>query len=301
MANKVDNPEGRAPVEKLDPALWESTEDDWKFFRKTISEDEAEVRRRVLDIQAKAYETYPYPCIYLFVFMKSRMKGHPIYKAVLEQAKAASVGNKPKLLDVGCCMGTELRMLLVDGYPSDPLAPNLIGCDLRIEFIQLGHELYQDGPTAKPVAISFYEANIFDEASALKSLEGKLNYIYTAAVFHLFDEATQFKMAERLLDTLAPPERARNDARGREYIMFGMHDGREQEQVLKDRFGSKRYAHSPKSWTKMWNDILIKRYGEDWVKSNVKQEAAMGQVYRFLDKPDYPEYHDFQWSVRITV
>jgi len=53
MADETRNPESIAPVEKLDPTLWKPTEDDWKFFRKTISEDETEVRRRVLYIQAK--------------------------------------------------------------------------------------------------------------------------------------------------------------------------------------------------------------------------------------------------------
>jgi len=299
--------EQQLPIEELDPTIWESTADasEKEFFRKTISEDEAEVRQRVIDVQAKAYKAFPYPCIYLFVFVKCRMKDHPMYTVVLEQAKAAPLGSKPKFVDIGCCMGTELRKLLVDGYPSDTLTPNLIGCDLRHEYIEYGHELYQDGPASdKPVPITFLQSDIFDEESPLFAMKGKIDYIFTSSVFHLFDEATQLKMAECLLGLLDLPERGGDEAKGREYILFGTHDGRHQEQVLKDKFGDKRYAHSPKSWTKMWNSILEKKYGEEWVKSRVKQEAVIASVYKFPEGHKYaefPPYHDFQWSVRITV
>jgi len=246
-----------------------------------------------------------------------------MYKVFLGWARGAPEDRKPKLIDIGCCskhrptsheigkylrllVGTELRSALYDGYPSDQLAPNLIGCDLRTEFIQYGHELYQDGPTSdKPAAIAFFQSDLFDEGSALASMKGKINYIHTAAVFHLFDKSTQQEMAERLLDLLNVPERADNEAgfkaRGGEYIMFGSHDGREQEQVLKDRYGDTRYAHSPTSWIKMWNAILVKKYGEEWVKLRVKQDAYLGKVYEFPEKPDYPTYRDLVWSVHITV
>ena len=53
MVDQGKNPEDIYPADSLDPSLWHPTEEDWKFFSKTISEDEDEVRRRVLDIQAK--------------------------------------------------------------------------------------------------------------------------------------------------------------------------------------------------------------------------------------------------------
>jgi len=226
-----------------------------------------------------------------------------MYKVVLEQAKAAPADAVPKLVDVGCCMGTDLRRLLLDGYPSDRSSPTLIGCDLRAEFIQCGHELYQDGPTSdKPVPITFFQSDLFDERATLFSLKGQANYIHTAMVFHLFDQETQLKMAERLVDLLGLPERIDGIASNREYIVFGRHDGRDQEQALESRLGGMRYVHSPRSWMQMWNDILTKRYGEEWVKSKVKQEAFIAGFHTVKeDEPLMPVYYDLQWSVRISI
>jgi len=231
------------------------------------------------------------------------MREHPMYKVVLEQAKAAPANAIPKLVDVGCCLGTELRRLLFDGYPSDPSSPNLIGCDLREEFIQCGYELYQDGPTSdKPVPITFFQSDLFDEQATLFSMKGKVDYIYTALVFHLFDESTQSKMADRMLDLLDLPERAGDEAGGRECIVFGMHEGREQEQPLVNRHGGMRYAHSPKSWIKMWVDVLTKRYGEEWVSTKVTQEAFITGPHKVkVDDPVDPFYYDLRWSVRIAI
>ena len=129
-------------------------------------------------------------------------------------------------------------------------------------------------------------------------MKGMLDYIYTAKVFHLFDETTQQKMAERLLDLLGALKSSGDEPGSRDYIMFGMHEGQEQEQVMKSRFSSTRYLHSPTSWTKMWSSVLERKYGEEWVKLHVKQDAYLGNVHQFSG---HPIYRDFLWSVHITV
>ena len=43
-------------------------------------------------------------------------------------------------MDVGCCFGTDLRVLAHDGIPSH----QLIGMDIENEFIELGYELFCD-------------------------------------------------------------------------------------------------------------------------------------------------------------
>lgn len=46
-----------------------------------------------------------------------------------------------KVLDVGCCLGTDLRQMIVDGIVT---VPNALGVDLELPFIQLGEDLFGD-------------------------------------------------------------------------------------------------------------------------------------------------------------
>ena len=43
-------------------------------------------------------------------------------------------------LDVGCCLGTDMRKLVFDGVP----AQNLVGIELRQQYIDLGFDLFRD-------------------------------------------------------------------------------------------------------------------------------------------------------------
>ena len=194
-------------------------------------------------------------------------------------------------------VGTDIRKCLLDGYPSDSSSPNLIGFDLRKDFIDCGRDLFRDGPTSeRPVPITFYNGDIFDKNSALNKVTGKVNYIFISAVFHLFDKETQMNLAERLLDILDISNEASSQRVNREYIIFGMHDGREEEQVIVDVFGSTRYGHSPTSWKRMWEELIGKRYGAEKVRLHVKVEARLGDripVMGFV-------YEEMIWSIRIN-
>jgi len=197
-------------------------------------------------------------------------------------------------------VGTELRKALLDGYPSNAASPNLFGMDLLKEFIDYGFELFQDGPgTNKPVPISFFAGDVFDKKSPLEDLTGQFNYIFISAVFHLFDEATQRALAERLLDILDIPNQENNDAQAmsRECIIFGMHQGKEKEEMIEDRFSQNRYGHSPASWIRMWEDVLVKRFGAERMSSHVQLDARLGKSITFHGSV----YLEMVWSVRIVI
>lgn len=126
-------------------------------------------------------------------------------------------------------MGTDVRKLVHDGYP----ASNVLGCDLRQEFIDYGYELYSDKDKC---AIRFFANDIFElpyptsntragETLSLASLTGQLTHIYTGALFHLFDEPTQYALALRLTTLLKRDSGA---------IIFGRHQGLETEGLIDD-------------------------------------------------------------------
>ena len=126
-----------------------------------------------------------------------------------------------------------MRKLVYDGYP----ATQVLGCDLRKEFIDSGHKLYNDKETCQ---IRFFADDIFElpyplppppspspqsSPLSLSSLRGQLTYIYTGALFHLFDEPTQYALALRLTMLLKPEPGS---------IIFGRHQGLETEGLIDD-------------------------------------------------------------------
>lgn len=122
-------------------------------------------------------------------------------------------------------MGTDVRKLVADGYP----ATNVLGCDLRQEFVDCGYQLYQDKQTCD---IHFFTSDIFDlpypphnaacaqptqlkECTKLEDLVGRITHCYLGAIFHLFDEHTQYVLALRVASLMR---------RSPGTVVFGRHE-----------------------------------------------------------------------------
>jgi hypothetical protein len=208
-------------------------------------------------------------------------------------------------------VGTDVRKLARDGYP----AANILGCDLRQAFIDLGFGLYQDKATNQ---INFFVSDIFDvptvpppastdvpvsEITELTQLKGRLTHVYTGALFHLFDEATQYALALRIGMLL------KRDAGA---IVFGRHQGLERAGSLGDyiseyvalvafvdsspsNFCRVRFGHSPESWPQLWKKVFTELEGEDFVEKRVVVSAFLAEALK----------HGVQsrmlyWSVRVV-
>lgn len=149
-------------------------------------------------------------------------------------------------------MGTDVRKLVLDGFP----ATRVIGCDLRREFIEAGYTLFGDRASC---AISFFSDDIFDlspeppnmtarpstvplkEVASLKDLQGRLTFIYTGALFHLFNIETQSALAARLVSLLrVPTDASLGDRPVSGCVIFGRHQGKRVAGVIDDDMG--RYA-----------------------------------------------------------
>ncbi|KAI0777724.1 hypothetical protein BD413DRAFT_187497 [Trametes elegans] len=224
---------------ELDPSFLSLSHTEFAFLHSTVSANEEELKTRLLDVQKRSYAQYPYPCIRGFLFVKLMMSSTPRYPAVLEAGKKGDT----YFLDIGCCMGSDVRKLVQDGYP----ASHALACDLREEFIKLGYELYRDADTCP---VRFFSANVFDfplplllvepaahsagpgpdptSVTDLAQLRGALTHIYTGSLFHLFDEETQYGLALRLGSLLKRTPGA---------VIFGRHQGLIEEGYIDDQVG----------------------------------------------------------------
>lgn len=145
-------------------------------------------------------------------------------------------------------VGSDVRKLVYDGYPAE----RVLACDLRREYIDLGYKLYQDLDTCP---IHFFTSDIFaldpippsesspakvsvpvptPEVTDLSQLRGALTHIYVGALFHLFDETTQYALALRLAVLLRKTRGA---------VVFGRHSGLDEAGMIDDHLG--RYAAHP--------------------------------------------------------
>lgn len=286
-------------VPALDESLLRISDSELEFLHEAVTKDDAELKRRILEVQKITYAEHPYPCIRAFHFVNLMMSNNPIYPEVVK----AGQSGQTVFLDLGCCMGTDVRKLVLDGYP----ASNILGCDLRREFIDAGYKLFQDQPTCK---VHFFTSDIFEVPSSLSSsptpsdvnlenvtdliqLQGKIDHFYAGALFHLFDEATQYAIAIRIAGVLLKRKEGS--------VVFGRHQGLFEEGMIADGIGRNRYGHSPKSWEALWKKVFAVVESEEFANEKVKVDAILDENWRkdLFKGMNRGVTCMLQWSVRI--
>lgn len=220
-------------------------------------------------------------------------------------------------LDIGCCVGNDVRKTVADGYPAD----QIIASDLKAgmctprgstrhprshrsclaEFWDIGHKLFNS--TQETFPVKFLAGDVFDKdflapapiattppaspapdipgLKSLTPLHGRLSAIHASSFFHLFNEEKQAELAH-LLGSLLSPEPGS--------MIFGMHGARPERGTHSVRFGSGEavvdmFSHGPESWKALWEDV----FGKDKVEVQVVVEDA--------DRKDIPTNEKFYWMV----
>jgi hypothetical protein len=159
-------------------------------------------------------------------------------------------------LDLGCCVGQDIRKLVFDGAPSE----NTYGSDLEKNFMDIGYELFLDKPTLKT---TFIAADIFNEDSDLERIAGDIDIIHAASFLHLFDEEGQHKACERIVKLLKSEPGS---------LFIGRQIGNRESGVHVGSMDSskKRYRHNAASFEKMWK-MVGEKTGTKW-KANAYLE-----------------------------
>jgi len=80
---------------------------------------------------------------------------------------------------------------------------------------------------------------------SLSSLQGHISVIHVSALFHLFKEEPQRRVAQKLASLLSPVPGS---------IIFGLHRGLPEPGEITNVGKAKDtiFAHSPESWRKLW-------------------------------------------------
>jgi len=177
------------------------------------------IARRVWAVSEAALKVHSYRCIEERRFMEPRIALHPLFWELTKQeppvgtslrggtlpaAIAALPVHQRRLLDVGCCFGTDLRSLLVADFQPH----NVLGLDIQSTFIDLGLDhLFLDRALLQS---RFVTADFLDPASVANEptlsrflrVEGGAHILYAGSVFHLLNEQDCLRMAQAMFDAL---------------------------------------------------------------------------------------------------
>ena len=180
-----------------------------------------------------------------FWFVTLGLSEHPSYAALLARLRTSP---SPKLLDLGTCLGQDLRKLAFDGVPLD----SLYGADVFPEYETIGYELFQD--QAKFQA-HFIQGDLFDDSSLSRLAEtrGTWDIVSTIMVLHIWDWDDQVAACKRILKLLKPQKGN---------LIIGSQTGltEAKKQPLKPPYakpGEDRYVyrHNLDTFREMWDQI----------------------------------------------
>lgn len=188
----------------------------------------------------------------------------PLYPSVIERLR----DDGQIFLDLGCCFAQDLRKLVFDGAPAE----RLYGSDLRDDFIKLGYELFRDKDTLKS---EFITGDVFDFDSPLKELHGKVDIIYAASFFHLFDWPQQVAVAKRMVALFKPLKGC---------VVFGRHRGSlvPGDYQARANPSGKMYRHDPESFHRMWKEVGDAT-GTNWKVTAIMHDDPPGRRPRSME------------------
>ena len=177
-----------------------------------------------------------------------------------------------KFLDLGCCLGQDLRKLVVDGAPAE----NLHGLDLEGRFIDLGYDLFRDHETLQSrfvvADLQNHEQQEDEQGKeeeerngsspdpraspshsplpaklAASALANQISIIAANSIFHLYSLPEQLALAKRVVRFLTPE---------RGSLILGRQVGSTVpgEYTSVDNKGT-RYAHDVDSFRRFWEQV----------------------------------------------
>ncbi|KAG1808902.1 uncharacterized protein BJ212DRAFT_1467045 [Suillus subaureus] len=192
LFNKVDLEPDSVFLKRLDDTLRLH-----KKFSKNSNESSAVVIQRIGDARRTGIRVAPHTCIRESIFAEPRIDHHFQHQEVQETRRSRPY--RMTLVDLGCCMGTDLRKLVVDGFP----VLDIMGLDIENRFFDIGRLMYNEGDTP---SIKFKQTDALDPLFCERNarLESKFDFVHSANVLHLFQTEGQLAFIRSMAFLVKP-------------------------------------------------------------------------------------------------
>lgn len=199
-----------------------------------------DLAQHLFKVRDKAWNIAPYPCIGSWLFLKPSISQSPIYAEILARLKEKD----QRLLDLGCCLGQDIRKLVLDGAPAE----HIYGLDLEAGLMDAGYDLFRDRGTLRS---TFIAADILDDSSSsspeLRGLDGQIDIVFAGSFFHVFDWDAQLRISKRLARLMRKVPGS---------LVFGHHLGHVAPDTYPLGLGAGSvYAHDEGSLQRMWTQV----------------------------------------------
>ena len=242
MASAQPEPHPRAELLKSQPWYHPTVRSIPPTFRRLLESrgiPPSEVESHTQSIRDRAWPIFPYPCIGSFHFATLPYLDHPLYQShILDVLSSQPPDNETNLLDLGCALAQDFRLLQSSGvHPA-----RLTGLDLHMGFIDLGYDLFGDKTT---LSSTFVTGNMLDSSTIPASIHEKFNILWFGASTHLFSLPDQIKAYSMAIKTFLKPFPAQS-------TILGYSIARSPAQEKHGMFW-----HDPASFVSMWQDISV--------------------------------------------
>lgn len=151
-----------------------------------------------------------------------------------------------RFLDIGCCLGHDIRKLVFDGVPAEQLR----GVELQQGFIDLGFELFRDKDR---LGDTFLQGDVLKDGEPWTQLAEGFDLVQLAMLLHLLTYEEQISGFKRAIECLKP---------GPGTTILGIAVGTVGGTV-EDWAGKKVPAHNAETFKELIAD-LEKRTGTRW-------------------------------------
>lgn len=215
----------------------------------------------------RAWEIHPYPCLGQFRFLELNLADRgELYAKLISILKSGG-----RFLDIGCCLGQDIRKLVYDGAPQGSAA----GAELNSGFIELGYELFNDRDRFNGPIVA---ANILEplEGSSLAEMIGSLDVVQLGMILHLFtwdEQVAAFENAIKLLKKEVST------------LVIGQATGHLDGVETGGAWGRKTFKHNVDTFKELVQDVG-KRTSTEWtIKAELDTGLSVFDGKRTWDDP----------------
>ncbi|KUJ23738.1 uncharacterized protein LY89DRAFT_603944 [Mollisia scopiformis] len=253
-----------SPVTSQDPVpVLDRHSKENRWYYKEINDQVQPISRKLLEeyshipaneIDAHIYKMRdilwshaPYPCVGEFKFLDLRLPKHPLYTQILTTLRKPS----SPILDMGCCVASDLRSLAHNGIPST----QLFGTDIISSYLTTSYSVFKDTDTfhGTLVPANIFSPSLFSDEFA--GWEGRFSIIHAGLFLHLFNWEQQLTVCEIIAKLLKEEEGAILVGEMVGCQGGGLRGGPANTDFWKKERRHWQYLHDEESFARLWGEV----------------------------------------------